>query len=164
MDDEIDEIVVPSLGQYKEKDFKAVNRSGADEDLKTDEDKKKEETVKPLMEKIKEVLGDRVKDVVASARLSDSPSCIVTDDNDPTLQMQQMMKAMGQTDLPEVKPILEVNPDHEIVRKLQDSEDKDLLSDVSFLLLEEAMLAEGMMLKKPAEFVQRLNRIMGRAL
>jgi len=164
MDDEIDEIVVPSLGQYKEKDFKAVNRSGADEDLKTDEDKKKEETVKPLMEKIKEVLGDRVKDVVASARLSDSPSCIVTDDNDPTLQMQQMMKAMGQTDLPEIKPILEVNPDHDIVRKLQDSEDKDLLSDVSFLLLEQAMLAEGMMPKKPAEFVQRLNRIMGRAL
>ncbi len=164
MDDEIDEIVVPSLGQYKEKDFKAVNRSGADEDLKTDEDKKKEETVKPLMEKIKEALGDRVKDVVASARLSDSPSCIVTDDNDPTLQMQQMMKAMGQTDLPEVKPILEVNPDHDIVRKLQDSEDKELLSDVSFLLLEQAMLAEGMMLKKPAEFVQRLNRIMGRAL
>ena len=164
MDDEIDEIVVPSLGQYKEKDFKAVNRSGADEDLKTDEDNKKAETVKPLMEKIKEVLGDRVKDVVASARLSDSPSCIVTDDNDPTLQMQQMMKAMGQTDLPEIKPILEVNPDHDIVRKLQNSEDKDLLSDVSFLLLEEAMLAEGMMPKKPAEFVQRLNRIMGRAL
>jgi len=165
MSDEIDEIVVPSLGQYKEKDFKAVNRSGADEELKTDEDKKKEEDVKPLMEKIKEALGDRVKDVVASARLSDSPSCIVTDDNDPTLQMQQMMKAMGQGgDLPEVMPILEVNPDHDIVSKLQDSDDSELLSDVSFLLLEQAMLAEGMMLKKPAEFVQRLNRIMGRAL
>ena len=164
MYEDIDEIVVPSLGQYKEKDFKAVNRSGTDEDLKTDETKEKEADVKPLIKKIKKVLGDRVKDVVVSARLSDSPSCIVTDDADPTMQMQQMMKAMGQKDIPELKPILEVNPDHEIVAKLRESEDKALLEDVSFLLLEEAMLAEGLMPKKPSEFVQRLNRIMGQAL
>lgn len=164
MDEDIDEIVVPSLGQYKEKDFKAVNRSGADEELKTSENKKKEADIKPLTDRIKKVLGDRVKDVVASARLSDSPSCIVTDDSDPTMQMQQMMKAMGQKEVPEIKPILEVNPDHEIVSKLQTSEDKVLLEDVSFLLLEEAMLAEGIMPKKPSEFVGRLNRVMGRAL
>ena len=164
MDEDIDEIVVPSLGQYKEKDFKAVNRSGADEELKTSENKKKGADIKPLTDRIKKVLGDRVKDVVASARLSDSPSCIVTDDSDPTMQMQQMMKAMGQKEVPEIKPILEVNPDHEIVSKLQTSEDKVLLEDVSFLLLEEAMLAEGIMPKKPSEFVGRLNRVMGRAL
>ena len=164
MSDEIDEIVVPSIGKYKEKDLKAVNRSSSDEDLKTEEDKKKEKDVKPLLKKIKGVLGDRVKDVVVSARLSDSPSCIVNDDNDPTAQMQQMLKAMGQKDFDDIKPILEVNPDHEIVMKLGKTEDSQVIEDVSFLLLEQAMLAEGLMIKKPAEFVKRLNRILGKAI
>jgi len=164
MDDEIDEIVVPTLGQFKEKDFKAVNKSSSDEDLKTDVDKKKEEEVKPVLDKIKEILGDRVKDVVASSRLSDSPSCIVSDDNDPTAQMQQMLKAMGQGDMTDIKPILEVNPGHEIVAKLQNTEDDAVMEDVSFLLLEQAMIAEGMMVKKPAEFVKRLNRVLEKSL
>ena len=164
MDDEIDEIIVPTLGKYKEKDFKAINRSSSDEDLKTEEDKKKEEELKPVLDKIKEVLGEAVKDVISSVRLSDSPSCIVTDDNDPTAQMAQMLKAMGQADAAEIKPILEVNPDHAIVKKLQDTEDSQVIEDVSFLLLEQAMIAEGMMVKKPAEFVKRLNRVLGKSL
>ena len=164
MDDEIDDIVIPTIGKYKEKDLKAVNRSGADEDLKTDDDKAKEEEVKPLIEKIKEALGDEVKDVKSSSRLSDSPSCIIADADDPTMQMQQMLKAMGQTEMPDFKPILEINPDHEIVKKLSGSEDKDLISDVSFLLLEQAKLIEGGEIKSPADFVKRLNRIMGKAV
>ena len=164
MDDEIDDIVIPTIGQYKEKSLKAVNRTGADEDIKTDDDKAKEEEAKPLIEKIKEALGEEVKDVKASSRLSDSPSCIVADADDPTMQMQQMLKAMGQTEMPDFKPILEINPDHEIVRKLADSDDKDLISDISFLLLEQARLVEGGEIKSPVDFVKRLNRIMGKAV
>ena len=165
MDDEIDEIVVPSIGKYEDTDLKAVNKSGSADDLKTDDDKKKEKEIKPLIKKIKEALGDKVKDVVASSRLSDSPSCIIADEDDPSMQMQQMLKAMGQKDLPEIKPILEINPDHEIVKKLEGKkDDKALVEDVATLLLEQAMMIEGAELKHPAEFVKRLNRIMGLAL
>ncbi len=164
MDDEIDEIVAPMMGTYKEKEMKAVNKSGSSEDLKTEEDKEKEKSVEPLLKKIKEALGDSVKDVVASSRLHESPSCIVADESDPTAQMQQMLKAMGQTDLPEIKPILEVNPDHAIVGRLKESSDKDLIDDISWLLLDQAILVEGASLKNPHDFALRLNRIMEKAL
>ncbi len=164
MDDEIDEIVAPMMGPYKEKELKAVNKSGSTEDLKTEEDKEKEKSIEPLLKKIKKALGDSVKDVVASSRLHESPSCIVADENDPTAQMQQMLKAMGQTDLPEIQPILEVNPDHAIVSRLKDSSDKDLIEDISWLLLDQAILVEGAPLKNPHDFALRLNRIMEKAL
>ena len=164
MDDEIDEIVAPMIGTYKESELKAVNKSGAMDDLKTDEDEKKETEMKPLLEKIKTALGEAVKDVVASSRLHDSPSCIVVDENDPTAQMQQMLRQMGQTEMPEVKPILEVNPDHDIVKKMDGSSDEDLIKDASLLLLDQAMMVEGMDLKDPAEFAKRLNRVMSKAL
>lgn len=164
MDDEIDEIVAPMMGTYKEKEMKGVNKSGSADDLKTDEDKEKEKSVEPLLKKIKEALGEEVKDVVASSRLHESPSCIVADENDPTAQMQQMLKAMGQTDMPEIKPILEVNPDHAIVKQLQDSSDQSLLEDVSHLLLDQAILAEGAPLKDPHAFAKRLNRVLEQAL
>ena len=83
LDDEIDEIIMPSIPTYKEKDLKSVNRSGAADDLKNDSDKDKEKKVKPLIKKIKSILGDKIKDVKASNRLSNSPSCIVADENDP---------------------------------------------------------------------------------
>lgn len=164
MDDEVDEIVVPTIGKYSEIDLKAVNRSGAADELKSDEDKQTEDSAKPLMEKIKQALGERVKDVVASTRLSDSPSCIVADEDDPTVQLQQMMKAMGQKNMPEFKPILEVNPNHPIVKGLEGKDDDALIADVSSLLLEQAMLIEGAEIKKPADFVKRLNRILEKAL
>ncbi len=164
MSDEVDEIVIPSIGKYKDVDLKSVNKSGSAEDLKTEEDKEAEKKIEPVLKKIKDALGDKVKDVVISSRLSDSPSCIVADENDPTVQMQQMLKAMGQKDIPDFVPILEVNPDHEIVKKLSSIDDKDFIADVSFMLLEQAMLMEGAELKKPADFVKRLNRLMEKAL
>ena len=164
MADEIDEIVVPAIGKYKDLELKAVNKSGSASDLKDKDSGKKEEDIKPLLAKIKLVLGERVKDVVVSSRLAESPSCIVSDEEDPTLQLQQMMKALGQKDVPDFVPILEINPDHEIVKKMKDSSDQELLEDASFLLLEQALLAEGAQLAKPAEFVKRLNRVMTRAL
>ncbi len=164
MDDEVDEIVAPMIGTYKESAMKAVNKSGSLDDLKTEEDEKKETEMKPLLEKIKAALGEDVKDVVASSRLHDSPSCIVVDENDPTSQMQQMMMAMGQASMPEVKPILEVNPDHEIVKKMEDSNDEDLINDTSRLLLDQALMVEGVGLKDPVEFTKRLNRVLSKAL
>lgn len=164
MSDEIDEIVIPSVGKYKDTDLKSVNKSGASDDLKTEQDKEAEKEIEPVIKKIKEALGEKVKDVVISSRLSDSPSCIVADENDPTVQMQQMLKAMGQKEIPDFVPILEVNPDHEIVKKLSSVDDKDFISDVSFMLLEQAMLMEGAELKKPADFVKRLNRVLSKAL
>jgi len=164
MDHEIDDIVITSVNKFKDHDFKSVNRSDAADDLKTDKDKEKEKEIEPLVKKIKEVLGDAVKDVKASTRLSDSPSCIVADENDPTVQMQHILKAMGQQNIPEFKPILEINPEHEIVKKLKETDDETVISDVCFLLLEQAMLLEGMELKSPSEFVKRVNRVLGKAL
>lgn len=165
MADEIDEIVVPSLGKYKDIELKAVNRSDAGEDLKTEEDKEKSEAAVPVAEKIKKALGDRVKDVKVSIRLSDSPSCIVTDENDPTYQMQAMMRQMGRgMDMPEVKPILEINPDHAIVNGLKNVDDEERIADVAVLLLDQALLMEGVELKDAADFVKRLNKVLARGL
>ncbi len=166
MSDEIDEIVVPSLGKYKEWDLKAANRAGSDDELGTDEDKKtteeKEKNFKPVVEKIQKALGDRVKDVRLSKRLSDSPSCIVVDENDPSLQMERMMKAMGQAGMAEVKPILEVNPDHMLVQKIRDSSDDAFIADLSAILLDQALMVEGSEIKDPADFVKRLNRLLSK--
>ena len=164
LDDEIDEIIMPSIPTYKEKDLKSVNRSGAADDLKKESDKDKEKQVKPLIKKIKSVLGDKVKDVKASNRLSDSPSCIVADENDPTAQMQEIMRATGQAGMPEVKPILEINPDHQIVKKLITMRKGKSFDDSALLLYEQALLQEGVKLNNPAGFVKRLNKLMEKAL
>jgi molecular chaperone HtpG len=163
LDDEIDEIIIPSIPKYKEKDLKSVNRSGAADELKDDADSNKEKELKPLIKKIKEVLGDKVKEVKSSNRLSDSPSCIVADENDPTAQMQEMMRAVGQSGMPEVKPILEINPDHEIVKKLKKVRKGKSFDDIAILLYEQALLQEGVKLDNPAGFVKRLNSIMAKS-
>ena len=164
MDDEIDDIVIPSYGKYKDFELKAVNRAGSDEELGIDkkEAAKKEKEFKPIVEKIKKALGDRVKDVHLSKRLSDSPACIVVDENDPSLLMERMMKAVGQTGFGEVKPILEVNGEHPIVAALKDCEDEAHIEDVSCVLLDQALLVSGAELKDPADFVKRLNTLLSK--
>ncbi|HXJ37952.1 MAG TPA: molecular chaperone HtpG, partial [Bryobacteraceae bacterium] len=164
LDDDIDEIVFSGIDKYQDVELKAVNRSSTGDDLKDETDEDKTETLKPLLEKIKAVLGDSVKDVKASQRLADSPSCIVSDEDEPTLKMQQMLKMMGQNQLPAMKPTLEINPDHEIVKKLLAAGDEALLNDAAWLLLEQALLIEGVPVSNPALFVQRLNRVLSRAV
>ncbi|MCL1817907.1 MAG: molecular chaperone HtpG [Spirochaetaceae bacterium] len=164
MDDEIDEIVIPSVDKYKDIELKGVNRSDAGEDLGKDKEKEKDKDMAGVIKKIKDALGDRVKDVKVSVRLAESPSCIVTDEADPTFKMAAMLKAMGQKETPEIKPILEINPGHEIVDKLKNMDDKGFVEDVSFLLLDQALLVEGVDLKDPAAFVKRLNRILIKAV
>ena len=164
MADDIDDIVIPSLMKYKDFDLKAVNRAGSDEELGVDKDeaKKKEEAFKPVQEKIKKALGERVKDVILSKRLSDSPACIVVDENDPSLQMERMMRAMGQGGMTEVKPILEVNGDHPIVKALEGADDEAYIGNVSEVLLDQALLVSGAELKNPNEFVSALNKLLSK--
>lgn len=166
MPDEIDDIVIPSIGKYKDWDLKAANRAGSDEELSTEEEKKeaekKEQDFKPIVEKIKNALGDSVKEVRLSKRLADSPSCIVVDENDPSLQMERMMRAMGQQLRGEVKPILEINAEHPILQKIKDTDDEALIADTAFVLLDQALLLEGSTLKDTADFVKRLNKLLAR--
>tara|TARA_B100001250_G_scaffold414126_1_gene450817 strand:- start:1543 stop:3411 length:1869 start_codon:yes stop_codon:yes gene_type:complete len=164
LDDEIDEIIISSVPKYDEKDLKSVNRSGAADDISEDADKDSEKSTKPVLKKIKKVLGDKVKDVKVSSRLSDSPSCIVADENDPTAQMQEIMKSMGQTGMPEIKPILEINPNHEIVKKLKSMTRLKSFDDIALLLYEQALIQEGVNLEDPAGFVNRLNKAIANGL
>ncbi|BDC94634.1 molecular chaperone HtpG [Treponema bryantii] len=165
MDDDIDDIVIPGFGKYKnEFELKAVNRAGSDEDLGGDKEeaKKKEEAFKPVVEKIKKALGDKVKEVKLSKTLSgENPSCIVVDENDPSYQMIQMMRAMGQAG-PDLKPILEVNGDHPILAKIKESDDEALIADVSEVLFTQALMIAGMEVKEPAEFVKHLNNLLSK--
>jgi molecular chaperone HtpG len=160
LDDDFDEIIFAGIGKLGDIDLKSVNKTATDEDLRDEAEANKAETVKPLLDKLKAVLGDRVKEVRASVRLADSPSCIVSDNDEPSLQMQQMMRAMGQADIPPSKPTLEINPDHEIVKKLLAHTDEAIAEDAAWMLLDQALLMEGEPLKDPATFVQRLNRIL----
>ena len=160
LDDDIDEIIFSGVDKYGEIDLKAVNKIATGEDLKDEAEPDKAEVLKPLLVKLKALLGDRVKDVRVSARLADSPSCIVSDDEEPSLQMQQMLRAMGQKEVPAPKPTLEINPDHEIVKKLLARPDDAVAEDAAWLLLDQALLMEGVPLQDPSAFVGRLNRIL----
>ena len=160
LDDDIDEIVFSGVDKYTDVELKAVNKSSTGEDLKDEAEVDKTEALKPLLDKMKATLGDRVKDVRVSVRLADSPSCIVSDEEEPSMKMQQMLRAMGQKDIPAPKPTLEINPDHEIVKKLLLRPADAVAEDASWLLLDQALLMEGVPLHDPATFVQRLNRIL----
>jgi molecular chaperone HtpG len=175
MADEIDDLVIPTLHSYRKEtpgadgktesqswELKAVNRSGADEELGEKKDKDAEKEAKPVIEKIKKALGDRVKDVKLSRRLHDSPYCIVADENDPSMQMAQMLKAMGQTSMPDIKPILEINGDHPIILSLKDVDDDERIADVAGVLLDQALLVEGVKLKDPSDFVKQLHRLLSK--
>jgi molecular chaperone HtpG len=160
LDDEIDEIVFSGIDKYDGVELKSVNKAATADEIKDESQPDKAEELKPLLERMKKILGERVKDVRASARLADSPSCIVSDEQEPSLRMQQMMRAMGQPGGPELLPTLEINPDHEIVQKLLKRDGDAVAEDAAWMLLDQALLLEGVPLKEPAAFVQRLNRIL----
>ncbi len=163
MADDIDDFIISSVPTYQELPLKAINKSGAVDDLKEEsEDKVNSDEEKAIIEKIKEALGDKVSDVVASSRLVDSPAIVVADENDLSVQMQQMLRQMGQADIPESKPILEINCEHEIVKKIVDSSDAEFNKTLSDVLLGQAMLAQGMMPKDPVEFTKKLNQLLSK--
>ena len=164
MEDEIDSVSLPMIGEFDGVKLQNISSTSADDDIEkvTTED---EEKFKPIIEKIKESLGDKVKEVKLTKRLSESPSCVVLDENDPDFSMQKLMQQMGQAmNMPEVKPILEINPDHEIFGKLLLSQDSSLIDDIAHLLLDEAKLLEGQKVENMAEFVKRVNRVLHKAI
>ena len=168
LDDDIDEIVFSNVDKYGDIDLKSVNKSSIDDDLKGDatpeQAAEKAEALKPLLEKIKATLGDAVKEVRASSRLAESPSVIVSDEDEPSARMRQMMRAMGQKEIPEPAPTLEINPDHEIVKKLLAHPEDVRVEDAAWLLFDQALLLEGVALKDPSAFVQRLNRVLNQSI
>src|ERR1700734_1772179 len=167
LDDDIDEIVFSTVDKYGDIDLKSVNKSTPDElkdDSAPEQTAEKAEALKPLLEKIKATLGDAVKDVRASSRLADSPSVIVSDEDEPSARMRQMMRAMGRKEIPEPTPTLEINPDHEIVKKLLANPEDATVADAAWLLFDQALLLEGVALKDPSAFVQRLNRVLNHSI
>lgn len=159
--DEIDELVFGTLGQYEGLSFKSVNHADSDEEFKAAEARDETETGKKASEIAKRILGDAVKDVRPSRRLAKSPSCVVMDKDDPTLQYRELMRRLGNNDLPESTPILELNPSHPLVAKLvamDDGQHAQDVEDIARILLDQALLAEGQKFVKPADFIERLNR------
>ena len=164
LDDNIDEIVFSTVPKYGDIELKAVNKSAAGDDLKNEATPEKTEELKPLLEKIKATLGEAVKEVRASSRLANSPSVIVSEEDEPSARMRHMMRAMGQKEMPEPTPILEINPDHEIIKKLLVDPSNSKVEDAAWLLFDQALLLEGVPLKDPATFVQRLNRVLNQSI
>ena len=134
----------------------AVDLGDLTDEAEKEEAKKAEETFKPVVEKLKGVLGNRAKDVRVSNRLVDSPALLVTADGELSPQMIQMLKQMGQP-VPESKPILEVNPNHPLIQKLESAEQFDDLAQVIF---DQALLAEGGQLDDPAAYLKRVNALL----
>lgn len=165
LDEEVDAIVMPMVGEYDKTPIKPVNNSDIDEEIKDEKaEEENKEQYQEVIVKMKEILKDEAKDVKISSRLSDSPSVLIYDKNDPDFQMQQMLKQMGQDNLPKVKPILEINPKHEIFEKLSNGKNATLINDVAYILMDEAKLAEGMKLDDVNAFAKRLNKLIAKAL
>ena len=161
MTDDIDDLVISSVGKYKDIPLKAVNKSGTMDDFLTEDEKKQaKEKGSAVTEKLKKALGDRVKEVVVSTRLTDVSAVVVTDENDPSVQMQQLLKAMGQQGYEGSAPILEVNAEDPFVKKIVDSKDDKYVEDAASVLLDQALLSEGVMPKNPAEFARKLHSLL----
>ena len=164
MDDkEVDSIVSPMIGTYNEWSLKDVTSIDAP-DSKTKEEKEEvAKEFKSLTDKIKEVLGDEVKEVKTSTRLTSSPSCVIKDSNDPMAGMAAMFAQMGQ-EMPETPLILEVNPEHDMIKKLDTLSDESLFADIAWILLDSAKLSEGIDPKDKAAFSTRVASLATKAL
>ena len=158
LSDRVDEWLVGNFGEHEGLEFKSITKGGL-EDLDSQEDKEEKEKVAKdfdkVIEKAQSILSEKVKAVKVSSRLSESPSCLVADENEMGSNMERIMKSLGQ-DVPETKPILEINPNHPLVEKLKKSVDEDLVE----VLFDQAVLSEGGQINEPAEFVKRINKLM----
>ncbi len=164
-DDEIDEIVFSGAFKYKDYDLKSVTYSDSDDELKDDNKKSTaSKRLDPLIDKMKVVLGDNVKDIKMSNRLTDSPCCLVADQNDPSARMQEMMKAMGQGSGERIKPIMEINPKHTLIKKIHKLKKGKAFNDAVHLLYDQALMLEGVKIDDPSSFVKRLNDMMSKSL
>jgi len=171
MYDRVDEWLVGHFNEFEGKQLQSVAKGDVNwDELATpenkqviEEQKQKDEKLKTefddIIKRVKTVLGDEVKEVRLSHRLTSSPSCLVTDENDLGIHMQRLLKAAGQG-IGESKPIFELNPEHKLVLKLKDQTQEPEFKEWTHILFEQAVLAEGGQLKDPAAFVQRMNKLL----
>jgi len=164
LSDRVDEWLMQHLTDFEGKKLRSIAKGNLDISKLDDEETKKaqEETEKQfaaVTERFKAALGDQVKAVKTSHRLTDSPACIVTDEFDMSTQMMKLMESVGQK-VPDVKPIFELNPDHALVKHIADVQDETQFKQWAEVLLDQALLAERGSLKNPATFVSRLNALL----
>ncbi len=161
LSDRVDEWLVSHLNEYDGKTLQSVAKGDLDlgesaaEETKTEE----QESFKSLLESFKTHLGDQVKEVRLSHRLTESPACLVSDEGALSGNLERMLKAAGQN-VPSAKPILEINPKHPLIERLQHETDAQKLSEWSQMLFDQSLLAEGGQLQDPATFVKRLNQLL----
>jgi molecular chaperone HtpG len=164
LSDRIDEWLVSHLRDFDGKQLQDIARGELDlGDLDDESTKQAQEEIEKKLEglvsRVSEVMGEKVKSVRLSHRLTDSPACLAVDDNDMGLQMRKIMEASGQ-EVPEVKPIFELNPEHPLVVKLDLEQDEERFGDIAEILFAQATLAEGAQIEDPAEFSARLNKLL----
>ncbi|MDG2393651.1 MAG: molecular chaperone HtpG, partial [Thalassotalea sp.] len=164
LSDRIDEWLMSHLTDFAEKQLQSVTRGGLDlgdlDDAETKEAQEKlEKEFDSVVTRLKTTLGDKVKDVRISHRLTDSPVCIVTDEDDMSSQMVKLMQSVGQ-EVPESKPVFEINAEHDLITHVSNEQDEAKFTEWTEVLFEQAMLAERGSLKDPASFVARLNKLM----
>ena len=162
LSDRVDEWAVSNLQEFDGKKLVSVAKGALDlgsiDNAADSEEEKDSADSSDLINRIKESLAGKVKDVRVSSRLVDSPSCLVSDEDEMSMNLSRMLKAAGQ-EVPAVEPILEINVNHPIVKKMADEKDKDRFSDWSSIVLDQAMLADGGTLEDPATFVVKLNNL-----
>ncbi|MCB6184606.1 molecular chaperone HtpG [Leeia sp. TBRC 13508] len=163
LSDRVDEWMVSSLTEYAGKKLQSVTKGSLDMDALADEaekaeQKKAEDDLKDVLVRVKEVLGDKVKDVRVTHRLTDSPACVVVDDQDMSGHLERLLKSVGQQ-VSGAKPILELNPSHALVKRLAADGSDDAFKELSLVLFEQSLLAEGGQLTDPAGFVKRVNQL-----
>jgi len=157
LSDRVDEWMVSNFTEFEGKTLKSIAKGDLQDLDSTEEKKEKEKTAKGFkktLEEMQKILENKVKEVKISNRLSESPSCLVADENEMGGNMERIMASLGQ-DVPETKPILEINPGHPLVKKLKTKVDENLVN----VLFDQAVLSEGGQLKDPAEFVKRMNKL-----
>jgi molecular chaperone HtpG len=163
LSDRVDEWAVTFLTEFEGKPLQSVAKGGLDlGKLEDDAEKKDQEKeageYKDFIERVKKTLGEKVKDVRVTQRLTESPVCLVADEHDMGMHLERLLKAAGQN-VPGTKPILEVNPHHPLVERLKNESDEARFGDWSQVLFDQALLAEGGQLEDPAGFVKRLNQL-----
>lgn len=162
LSDKIDEWLVGYLSEFDGKKLQSISKGKVDlpeGEGDTTDIKEQEKTMEPLIKHIKEVLGDKVKEVQLTNRLTNSPCCVVADEQDMGLEMQRILQAAGQN-TPVSKPVFEINPEHALIKRLHDIQDDNQFELWVVMLFEQALLAEGGQLDNPADFVGRVNQLL----
>jgi molecular chaperone HtpG len=162
--DRVDEWLVANLNEFNGKKLQSIAKGDLDlgkleEEKEKEEKKKVEADAKTLVEKIKSSLGDRVKEVKVTHRLTDSPSCLVVGEHDISGNLERILKAAGQQ-TPENKPTLEINPKHALIQKLDGFKESSDFDEYASVIFDQAILAEGGQLEDPVSYVKRINQLL----